>query len=68
MALDNYENSFMNSNEEVKKNRIIELMKEINDLEEEKNKLEDRLSEIDRLTLQAKARLLNLKNEVSNGR
>lgn len=36
--------------------------------EEEKNKLEDRLSEIDRLTLQAKARLLNLKNEVSNGR
>ena len=40
----------------------------LQNLEEEKNKLEDRLSEIDRLTLQAKARLLNLKNEVSNGR
>ena len=68
IALDNYENSFINANEDVKKNRIIELMKEINDLEEEKNKLESRLSEIDRLTLQAKTRLLNLKNEVSNGR
>ena len=67
-ALDNYEKNLINASVDIKKNRIMELMAEISDLEKERKELEDKISELDRLTFQAKNKLENLKNEVSNGR